>query len=177
MSNIKVFDNFLSNEEFESLNQGIKEVTWTYAERVASPNDEQVSCEEKYDWQMIHVFYDHPFHISQHVNILQPIIDKIHPVMMYRAKLNLNPVTDKIIEHGYHSDYGHEEYGKNFMSAVFYLNTNDGYTKFENGETVTSVENRLVTFPSIMKHTGSTCTDVRARMVLNLIFIPGDPIA
>jgi len=177
VTDIRVIDNFLSNEEFEFLTNNLKGVNWTYADRVASPHDEEVSCDEKYDWQMIHVFYDHPFHISENVNLLQPLIDKIHPVMMYRAKLNLNPVTDKIIEHGYHRDYGHEEYGKNFMSAVFYLNSNNGYTKFENGDSVTSVENRLVTFPSTMKHTGSTCTDVKNRLVLNLIFIPGDPIA
>ena len=36
------------------------------------------------------------------------------------------------------------------------MNTNNGYTKFETGEQVQSVENRLVTFSNHVQHTGST---------------------
>jgi hypothetical protein len=177
MTNINVIDDFLSIDQFKFMQSKLAELPWMYTDRVSSPDDTQVSCDDIYDWQMVHIFYDHPFRISEHMNLIQPLLDRIHPVALYRAKLNLNPVTSEIVEHGYHSDYDHEEYGKHFTSAVYYFNTNDGYTKFENGDTVTSVENRLVTFPSTMKHTGSTCTNTKNRQVLNLMFIEGDPVA
>ena len=41
---------------------------------------------------------------------------------------------------------------ENSLTSILYINTNDGYTKFEDGTIVESVENRLVTFDSRMKH-------------------------
>ena len=54
------------------------------------------------------------------------------------------------------------------FTSVFYFNTNDGYTEFENGEKVHDVENRLITFPSPYYHTGNSCTNNSYRIVLNL---------
>jgi len=48
-----------------------------------------------------------------------------------------------------------------------YVNTNNGYTKFEDGTKVESVANRLVTFPANMKHKGTSCTDEKIRVVIN----------
>ena len=47
------------------------------------------------------------------------------------------------------------------------MNTNDGYTEFEDGTKVESVANRLVTFPANLKHTGTSCTDEKTRIVIN----------
>ena len=55
-------------------------------------------------------------------------------------------------------------------TAVLYLNTNNGYTKFKTGEQVESVENRLVLFDGNVQHAGTTCTDKRYRAVFNLNF-------
>jgi hypothetical protein len=48
------------------------------------------------------------------------------------------------------------------------VNSNDGYTKFETGEIVESVANRIVIFDSDVKHTGTTCTNALGRFVVNL---------
>ena len=37
---------------------------------------------------------------------------------------------------------------KYWTTSILYMNTNNGYTIFENGDKVESVENRLVTFPN-----------------------------
>ena len=55
----------------------------------------------------------------------------------------------------------------NMMTAIYYVNSNNGYTEFEDGTKVDSVRNRLVTFPSSMKHRGVSQTDTRTRMVIN----------
>ena len=55
-------------------------------------------------------------------------------------------------------------------TSVYYLNTNNGYTLFEDGK-VDSVENRMVTFNLNTKHSGTTATDTKRRVVLNFNYI------
>ena len=58
----------------------------------------------------------------------------------------------------------------NYLSAstsIFYVNTCNGYTHFEDGTKVDSVANRLITFPTQTKHGGACCTDTVARIVIN----------
>ena len=43
--------------------------------------------------------------------------------------------------------------------------------KFEDGTKVPSVANTFVTFPSDIKHTGTTCTDQKFRSVINFNYI------
>ena len=51
------------------------------------------------------------------------------------------------------------------------MNTNNGYTLFEDGTKVDSIANRMVVFDGNTKHTGSTHTDDdRFRFVLNINF-------
>ena len=51
------------------------------------------------------------------------------------------------------------------------MNTNDGYTKFEDGTKVESVANRMVTFPNSMKHTGTTTSNSEYRLVINFNYV------
>ena len=56
----------------------------------------------------------------------------------------------------------------NCITAIYYVNTNNGYTEFEsNGMKVNSVENRLVIFDSNEKHRAVTATDTSRRSVIN----------
>ena len=65
----------------------------------------------------------------------------------------------------------HTDVSFDCRTAVYYINSNNGYTYFENGEKVESVANRLVAFPSQMKHGGTTCTDTQTRVVINLNYL------
>ena len=53
-------------------------------------------------------------------------------------------------------------------TAILYINTNNGITIFETGEEIKSEENKIVMFPSNLKHTGTTHTDEKVRVVLNI---------
>jgi hypothetical protein len=88
-----------------------------------------------------------------------------------KAKANVNFVTSEIIEHGLHIDIEPHSLGEAMTTAIYYVNSNDGYTLFEDGTKVESVANRLVKFPCNTKHTGTSCTDQRYRMVINLNYI------
>ena len=85
-----------------------------------------------------------------------------------RIKANLNLQTPEIITHGFHVD---DPTLKNpAHNAIYYVNSNDGYTLFEDGTKIESVENRLVIFNSLLKHTGTSCTDEKLRCVVNFLY-------
>ena len=88
---------------------------------------------------------------------------------MGKIKANLLTRTPNIIENSFHVDETGrpEKKLKQLTTSIFYVNTNNGYTKFEDGTKVESIANRMVTFPTNMKHTGTSCTDERTRVVIN----------
>ena len=109
-----------------------------------------------------HLIYDQQNVTSQGFDILGPVLRELNPKSLVRIKVNLFPKTTKIEEHGYNVDFPFE-----CTTSIFYLNTNNGYTKFEDGTVVESISNRLLTFPTLCKHTSSSCTDVAARVNIN----------
>jgi hypothetical protein len=155
----EIIDDFLPKEEFKELQKFMFSdyMPWFYNDGVITPHDGH--------YQFVHKFlYDG---VSSNMSwLLNPIIEKLKPSMVYRLKANLGMRTEKNIEQGYHVDLTDFE----CKTAVLYLNTNNGYTVFENGEKVYSVENRLVIFDSQMAHSGATQTDTHVRILINLNF-------
>jgi len=132
--------------------------SWYYQNCVNDENDNHL--------QFCHTFFDNNKINSDYFVNISPIIDFINPEKLIRVKANLLPKTEKIIEHGFHTDF------KDCMTAVYYINTNNGYTKFIDDTIIQSEENKLVTFDSNTKHTGTTCTDENVRIVLNINYLP-----
>ena len=79
----------------------------------------------------------------------------------HRIKANLTFKTPTIEPGPYHYDY------KDMKTAVFYINTNNGYTEFENGVRVKSVANRYLSFDTPLSHRAISCTDELRRIVVN----------
>ena len=73
----------------------------------------------------------------------------------------MGPRTTEITRNKFHRDF------PNITTAVYYINTNNGWTEFENGDKVESVANRIVIFDSNTMHTGTTCTDEKVRVLIN----------
>jgi hypothetical protein len=48
------------------------------------------------------------------------------------------------------------------------VNTNNGYTMFDDGEKVSSLENRLLVFNGLEKHCSVVQTDTSARFIINI---------
>ena len=160
--NIK--DNYLTPEEFDKIQTLIigSEFPWFWNDRIVYEDDID-------NFQFIHLFYLDFISQSPFIKILNPIIEKLNPMSLYRIKANLLTRTPNIVEYPFHVDQQQlpEEKQKQMTTSIFYVNTNNGYTKFLDGTIVESVKNRMITFPANTKHTGTSCTDEKRRVVIN----------
>lgn len=155
---MKVINNFLKKEEFKKIQLMFFDqfFPWYIQDGVNLSNDGHR--------QFCHTFFAPELYVnSSYFNFIRPILNNLKIKSLIRVKANLLCKTNKIVEHGYHTDFDYEN-----TTAIFYINTNNGYTKFKNKKICKSEENKLIYFDSNLEHTGSTCTDEDFRIVLNL---------
>ncbi len=165
---IKVTKNFLKKEDIDNIYNVVSspDFPWFFNTTLSNKRND---IDKEYNFQLTHVFYQYGNTNSQYFNLFKPLFEKVDWFILIKLKLNLNPKTYKNIEHGMHIDFPEKD--KNITTGLLYLNTNDGYTKFETGEVVKSVRNTFVEFDNSIKHTGATCTDNYRRLVLNVNYI------
>jgi hypothetical protein len=165
----QVIDNFLDDATFSFIQNEIYGpcFPWFQNDHVIFP---PTDATDKWSWQLTHMFYYAGVPQTGKFGILEPIIKKLNPAAIVRVKANLVPRGDKIIEHGFHIDISHFK-GK---TAIYYINSNNGFTVFDDGSKVESLANRMVIFDSNIKHTGTTCTDERNRCVINFNYYEWD---
>ena len=168
---IEVVDDFLEIEDADNILGTLIDprFTWNLCQ-VLDPDMDNVLCHHSDNIQFVHQLFDikQLGNIeSEYFGVCNPIFKKLNSIIGLRAKINLGMRSREIIKHGFHIDYDN----KHMKASIFYLNTNDGYTEFEDGTKIESVANRLVTFPSHLKHTGTTCTDAAYRIVINFNYI------
>jgi hypothetical protein len=154
---MKIINNVIKNDESESIKNLLisQNFSWFYIEGVV--------FEKENNFQFTHMFYNDFKINSNYFEILNPILNVLKPSAIIKIKANLLLKDTKVTEHTMHIDTN----TKNSKTAVYYVNTNNGYTKFSNGKKVSSKINRLVTFDSNLEHAGTTCTDSNYRIVLN----------
>ena len=92
-----------------------------------------------------------------------PLLDRIQFTYLIRAKINCYTKKPKPIKTGMHVDFAEKH-----RVALFSVNTNNGYTLFENGEKIKSVENQLAIFDGALKHCSVAQTDTNVRVNINL---------
>ena len=163
---MKVIDNFLNDDEFNIIQQYFINDSFTW-----HLNDSIANKRQGIDqYQFTHTFFDiSKPSLQNYSSFLQPLLLKLKPQYIFRIKANLRPRTTQ----GVLSDY-HVDMSLNQQTAIYYLNTNNGYTKFQENDydDVPSVANRLLTFSGQLKHCGCSATDSNYRIVLNINYIP-----
>ena len=154
---MKIIDNFLPEEEFKSIQSFMMggEFKWFYVEGRATKDDSL--------YHMSHMFFQPEVGSnSEHLNIWNTFMNKVEAKKCERIKANLTFKTPTIELTEYHSDYD------DMKTAIFYINTNNGYTEFKNGVRVNSVANRVCIFNSNLNHRGVTHTEGdQQRIVVN----------
>jgi hypothetical protein len=153
----RIIDNFLNEDEFLHIKNLIDNpfFSWYFQNGREFVNDKF--------FQFTHVFYHNNRPNSQEFDSLQPFIDKLKMKSIVRIKANITGKEETIKDGQYHVDF--DDY--NCTTAIWYLNTNNGKTVFEDGDEVESVANRMVIFPGHIKHFGTSHTDTKVRIVLN----------
>ena len=155
----KIIDNFLPENEFEIVKEFMlgPNIEWAYNSFIVDPASNIPDYIGNFQFSMLK---------SNKIEILDPILRRINPSAIVRIKANLQPRAEIIFTHQYHLDHNHFS-GK---IAIFYINSNDGYTIFEDGTKIESVENRLLIFDGDVLHTGTTCTNQKVRCLVNFMF-------
>lgn len=133
---------------------------WYLYNTVVESTKEEI--EDKEIYHFIHLFfYDG---LSSNVyDILNPILNKLNAKTIIKIKANLLTCTKDPKFFSMHVDTAYPT----AKTAIFYVNTNDGVTKFETGEEIASVANRLVVFDNNISHTGRRPTDQTSRVLIN----------
>ena len=161
----KVIDNFLDINEFNIIKENFfgNNFPWYFQDRKDLEEEDKENQRELNQSQFTHVFYvDHKPNSSQ-FDIIQPLLKKLKVKSLIRIKANLIPYSPKLYEGYFHTDNPFS-----CLSAIYYINTNNGYTHFEkNNKKVESQENRIVMFDSTLKHRGTNTTNQKKRIVLN----------
>ena len=160
-----VKDNFLSEKEFKELQDLMlsQAFPWYYNDGVNEPSEENL-------FQFTHMFFGGCFSWSSNYEMIVKLFkEKLDVKCFIRIKANLTTITQKPVEQGFHTDLNDN------TTAIFYLNTNNGYTEFENGKIVNCVANRLVEFDSNIKHQPITSTDSKRRVVINFNYYKMKP--
>ena len=95
--------------------------------------------------------------------LVVPLVEQLQPKSLMRVKANLYPSTETILEHDPHidDDFSHK-------GAVYFVNTNNGYTTTNDNTKVPSVENSVLLFDPSEPHFSSTCTDDKFRVTINV---------
>ena len=158
---MKIIDNFLPKKVFKQISQIVKfDLPYYYK----TDNAYKVANDL---YHFLHLFYyDNEVRITFFYPVIKPLLEKIKPFTLIRAKANCYPSTEKIFKHGVHIDHEHPHHG-----MIFYINTNNGFTILEDGTEVASVANRALIFDSGKNHQSTTCTDQDVRMNININWI------
>jgi hypothetical protein len=163
---MEVYDNFLPEHQFKDFDTQVLNnnfFTWYY-------NDGIVNLQDGKGYQFTHGVFD--LHQGGVISVLfpffKPMLEKLKVRNLVRIKLNLNPRTFFHSGGGWHVDYTDNDPFPHTKTAVFYLNTNNGWTEFKKGGKVKSKSNRIVIFDSSLKHQGVTCTNQNRRVIVNL---------
>ena len=165
----RIIDNVLPDDQADLLEQYFITSNefneWKFISFVANNND---------DHKLDHFYFQHIIYKQPEgkLKIESPVLDRVNHLLhiinykaLLRAKANLYTNVGKIVEHEPHVDYNFHHH-----SALYFVNTNNGYTTLAGGKKVESVKNRLLIFDGSTSHFSSTCTDQQVRVTLNFNF-------
>ena len=158
----KVIDNFLDPESFEKLKEFIMGhyIPWYYQSVVSLP-------EANDGYYFTHTFFNDKEGKAFSFPYLEKIIDTLNPEVLLRAKANLYTQNNNQIKHNFHID----DKDNKHQVALYSINTNNGYTEFEDGTIVKSLANQICLFDGKLKHRSVTQTDTNIRINININYL------
>tara|TARA_Y100000401_G_scaffold9883_1_gene6740 strand:- start:53 stop:544 length:492 start_codon:yes stop_codon:yes gene_type:complete len=162
---VTIKDNYLSENEFKKVRDIFfnSQLEWKLKHGVAyEPNG---SLDDYFFGHLVYQYVPMSPHFADIMNIFHP---RFLNHVITRIKCNLYTRTPKLVKHDWHTDHDTLPVLK---GGLLMLNTCDGYTGFEDGTKVESVENRMVFFDALKKHHSTNTTNVSTRITLNINYL------
>ena len=165
----ELIDNFLDKEELESVESVLlsNKFPWFLNPQIDKKSSYYVGRD---NLQFSHTLYSKDHMKSDWLQHFVCLLDRLNIFTLLRVKVNYLIQTEKRVINDFHVDIENSNAPTNINTSIFYLNTNNGVTIFEDTkEEVESVSNRIITFPGYLRHTGTTHTDkdVPHRILIN----------
>jgi hypothetical protein len=167
-----ILDNFFEQDSFLEVKKFIMSprCQWRFVDFIAH-KDRRDNDKDGY---FVHSFTDRDpntlkerFQESPNLSILSNLMKKIREKVPHkdilRVRSSLYPRRNSQNPDPMHLDYTFPH-----NVCIYYVNTNNGYTMFDNGEKVSSLENRLLVFNGLEKHCSVVQTDASARFIINI---------
>lgn len=160
----EIIDGALADQDAEYIKKTLtsSEFPWFYQSSVARNNDDK----DVSQYYFTHTFYNQDnWNSSWGEKILQPILSILKPKSLIRIKGNFYPRSENEVKNNAHIDYPFSHKG-----AIYYVNSNDGFTILDDGTRVQSIENRILLFDPSLYHNSTHCTNDHGRININFNF-------
>ena len=167
---MEIIDDFLPPSAFQEIQDVLlgKEFSWYFVPYVNTNTEHERS---NLAWfELCHILWDPDWgRVSDSATgIIRLFRERLNAYVFLRIKANLTVYSNNPQATDFHTDFSYPPMPiDKITTAVYYVNTNNGYTEFIDGTKVESVANRLVKFPAHMRHQGTTCSDQKQRVVIN----------
>jgi len=165
---MNLIDNFLPEDEFSDLKKIMMSTTFPWYYNSFKVNNDAFEQSQLGYSQFTHIFYKDGKEMSYLIKLLQPIFDKLNVKTLVKVKANCNPYTPEKLSFPFHTDVKEP---KGVTTNIFFLNTTNAKTVLKTGENVVNKENRMLSFPATIEHSGTTCTDAKARFLININYV------
>ena len=169
MTHYDIIDDFLSESDMDNFYETFTHggFPWTLITKVNENAEEN-------DFQFAHKYIDNGEEVyATAIEALRPIFRELYHAKymnkdteVYRAKTNLFIKTDTRRGLGFHHDI--TNLGDNYKTIIYYVNSNNGGTRFEDDTFVESVRNRALLFTGKIDHETVTQTDTNFRFNINI---------
>ena len=161
---MQVIPNFIEDkqvqEDIKNTLTKNREIAYYYSDTSGNENDDS-------DFYFVHSLFENNVHShdcsSMFDRILSPILGRLKFNYLIRAKVNLYTKKSEFIQTEMHTDTRIPH-----MVGLYSVDTNNGYTLFEDGTKIESVENQMVIFDGKRKHCSVAQTDTNVRVNINI---------
>ena len=163
---MKLIENFLSENYFKEIQDLLMSSNFPFYRQEHVGTKEDITLSSLLTHMLV-VQYKKVSDPKLHHIIMQPIIDRLSKehriIRVIRSKINLYPYQNEHMKSAYHIDQAEKH-----KVLLLSINTNNGYTEFENGSVFNAVENNAIIFDGHERHRSVSQTDHSAKININV---------
>ena len=162
-------DNFLPREVFQEIQSFLMEgdMMWSYRTALTDADD---TCGFHFSGDVFHAHREQcDIPLLERIGV--PIITRLPMSKLIRIKINNYPRQVRVGEDNFPKSSYHVDLAYPHHTAILGINTNNGYTEFDDGTKLESKENSLIIFDGTKRHRAVGCTDENIRVNININWV------